>query len=580
MSNILKWKLNDFENEEMFNLDINKRVLYTNTNRFPTRKYLIEKGQNSGLFSCGFSKEFFVDFVNNKQLKNAYFNHYSNNLQSAFIFYFGVVKYCISPKEMQLAICELVEKNELNAKDKNVQIVLKKLEEINSYKHFLDNFLTLKLNKNAFVKEDVLPFFKVFFTPSKSFDVELIKNEKNSDLRKNLYALSLFIDELELKDFYDVPAEILTRIEKLNNCEYGDFENVKNQLKKFADLDIYHKDIINPELRALILDDMPKNLSLPEKSLYIYFKMCMTLRYDDKYYNRADIEQHQNINQIKNITPQNPNVVCTDFSAIYARLLNEIGIRPRIYILAKNTGTPILLESQKHSFEPSHMWVEFDADKFTISADAIPTILFGDLAYFKFGTFQKITKKGQRVGLLCKNENEITKLDFDVVCYRVIQELQNNLNLTDERFENYFLASDIKARINDSAKNFPLAMRYRLLFKIAETVDLHNLELAQYLTLVARKLFTFEEDLYYNEETGEFKFTFVRNDENSHNKHTEIVFSYKNLHPQTSKEDFVHCILDGGRLPKFISKKQLTKMFETEDFAQIKEEGTPPGIKL
>ena len=579
MTNILKWNLNDSSNEQAFNLNFNKRAIFTSANRYPSREYLIKNNQNQSLFTCCFSKEFFLDFINNQEIQKAYFNHYKNNLQSAFVFYFGVISYCVSPKEMQLAINELVEKNEINSNDKNVKEVLKNLENINSYNNFLNNFLGLKFKKTELASNEDLPFFKTFFTPKKSFEIELIKQQNNPNLRKNLYALSLLIEDLELKHYFNIPEEILNRISKLENYEYGDFENVKNQFKKFPNLSIFHQEILDPELKSLILDGMPEKFNQIEKSLFIYFKMCLVLSYDDKYYNRADIEAHNTIAQIKNITPKNPNVVCTDFSVIYANLLSEIGIKPRIYMMNKFMGTPTLLESVNNKLEASHMWVEFDADKFTVSADATPTILFGDLAYFKFGTFEKITKKGKRVGLLCKNENEITKLDFDVVCYRVIRELQNNLNLKGERFEDYFLASDIKSRISEDAKNFPLAMRFRLLFKIVESVDLHGLELAQYLTVTEHKLFNKDEDLYYDE-NGLFKFTFVRNDENTRNKHTDVIFSYKNLHPKTNKEEFIHCVLDGKHKPKFLTKNQLTKMFKTEDYALIKEEGTPPGIKL
>lgn len=85
---------------------------------------------------------------------------------------------------------------------------------------------------------------------------------------------------------------------------------------------------ISQELYDDIYKDMPDELSLEEKALYIYTKLCSVLEYDEEYVYRGKgispkFESDFSKEHLERIVP-GTKITCYDFSRIYAKMVNEI----------------------------------------------------------------------------------------------------------------------------------------------------------------------------------------------------------------------------------------------------------------
>ena len=162
---------------------------------------------------------------------------------------------------------------------------------------------------------------------------------------------------------------------------------------------VYREAVVDDDLRKAIFDGMPDDISDLEKALYIYIKMCKTLTYDDEYYavNQRGVAtaKHQDIGYVSTITPENNKVVCFEFNAIYSKFLSELGI---------NFGSDYK-GSIDESYGDSHANLEFRCGKFLVRADAVTSILSGDIARSKINQ--------PLVGLMCFNFNMDTQKEFD-----------------------------------------------------------------------------------------------------------------------------------------------------------------------
>lgn len=85
---------------------------------------------------------------------------------------------------------------------------------------------------------------------------------------------------------------------------------------------------ISSELHQQTIDEMPENLTLEEKAIYIYCKLCKILSYDEGYLYRDKLDKvnyqsffyKQHLEEIK----PGSKITCFDFSRIYSKLVNEI----------------------------------------------------------------------------------------------------------------------------------------------------------------------------------------------------------------------------------------------------------------
>ncbi len=222
------------------------------------------------------------------------------------------------------------------------------------------------------------------------------KNEKINDINSFHFAyLVAHFLKYEILNNYLVPDIIKKRYQEIVDSKLIDIQALNQKYDNGGDIVSQVK--VNPELKMAILKDIPNNLTLLEKSIFIYLRMCDLLTYDDEYYvfdQRGEVvKKHADINHIREISPTNNLVVCYEFAAIYAFLLREY-----------NIPLEIRYGENKKNYGSEHAFLEYRISKYMVSADAFTGILNGDVFYVKVGK--------PLVGLECINENAETSKEF------------------------------------------------------------------------------------------------------------------------------------------------------------------------
>ena len=85
---------------------------------------------------------------------------------------------------------------------------------------------------------------------------------------------------------------------------------------------------ISKELREAVYKDMPDDLSLEEKALYIYAKLCKELEYDEEYLYKgkgitSKFESDFSQEHLESIKPGS-KITCFDFSRTFEKFVNEL----------------------------------------------------------------------------------------------------------------------------------------------------------------------------------------------------------------------------------------------------------------
>lgn len=133
--------------------------------------------------------------------------------------------------------------------------------------------------------------------------------------------------------------------------------------------------------------------------------MCKTLTYDEEYYAAGQkgkpAIKHKDISYVSSITPTNNKVVCFEFNIIYAKFLDELGIKFKT----------IYKGVVEELYGEGHAYLDFRCEKYLVRADSVTSILRGDLAQAKVNSPLK--------GLKSFNRNIDTYKEFNELVDRV-----------------------------------------------------------------------------------------------------------------------------------------------------------------
>ena len=237
-------------------------------------------------------------------------------------------------------------------------------------------------------------------------------------VRKDYYlyaVISLLNNSMAFVD-YRFPEQVIYRFNVLKSNEIVDLEAL-NKIKVTLDPTI-DKISISEELQHAVLENMNSSLSVLEKAIYIYIKLCKLLSYDDEFYavnQRGYIAlKHENLDGIVHITPENSKVVCYEFNSIYAKFLDKLKIK-------------FVTKSAMNGFYKGHTNLIFRVGKFLVEADSVKSILKCDLVSAKLNN--------PLTGLRCINTNEDTIDDFNYLLssiYFIIGEEENQSDKVEE----------------------------------------------------------------------------------------------------------------------------------------------------
>ena len=173
-----------------------------------------------------------------------------------------------------------------------------------------------------------------------------------------LYAAYTFFKIYAIEE-YILPPLVYKHFETIQRQELVDTEAI-NAIMQIKDTNIA-KIKVNEELRREVYHNLPKELDSLEKAIYIYYKLCKMLFYDDEFAANdkgASSIEHENYEHISTITPENNRVVCYEFNAIYAKFLEELGLN---------------FETRQYKEEGfgGHASLIFRSQKYLVKADSV-----------------------------------------------------------------------------------------------------------------------------------------------------------------------------------------------------------------
>ena len=374
-----------------------------------------------------------------------------------------------------------------------------------------------------------------------------------------LYAIKEYFSRKYIESEYFIYESIKTRLDSIKESKYIDIDainhNLENNDYNFEEIEV------NEELKQLIIKDMPSYLTPLEKAIYIYIKMCKVLTYDEEFYavNQRGLvaDRHEEVSNVKKITPKNNRVVCYEFNAIFEKMIYDYGIISDV--------------DQKlvNGFGGGHASLVFRDGKFLISADAVTGILQGDIMQAKLN--QPLQ------GLTCKNRNSQTRQEFQQslqMVYSLIASQEKQL--TSNEVGTYETFEDILrqySEMTENLKSVSLEEKMQILMAKIEATQLTGIDGFSYILQLRKELFT------EHEQKANFKVSIIREntpDEEKIAKPKAIMA----LRVPTEEGHLVRYFVYYPNEPLVeVSLEQLQKKFDEREFEYI-DRGDPrmPGI--
>lgn len=129
----------------------------------------------------------------------------------------------------------------------------------------------------------------------------------------------------------------------------------------------------NEEFIEQIVSSIPSDLTLLEKTIYVYSKLCRVLSYDSTFFMNNKTENMLNPNLMNTFDSDNNYVVCHGFAYIFASILRKIGI--------ENIKENMTIVNDKFL---GHSNITYMVDENVIFADSTREVIGGDLEIHKF----------------------------------------------------------------------------------------------------------------------------------------------------------------------------------------------------
>lgn len=225
-----------------------------------------------------------------------------------------------------------------------------------------------------------------------------------------------------------------------------------------------------------IIGNMPTNMTNLEKTIYVYLKMCTLLTYDEEFYAsfQDDLtnKKHSDINRLSTITKINNQVICYEFNAIYAKILDKLGYKFKIVLQNENCL----------GYGYGHTSLMYVCDEYIVSADSVTSVLCGDLQLVKRGKLP--------VGINCKNESLDIIKEFNYTLEEISELIKdqrvkkdNNFMKTLDEYRSLIELSNIAPNINEKIDMF-----FELLLKS----NLNGVDAIGYITVLANGIFNSE----------------------------------------------------------------------------------------
>ena len=234
------------------------------------------------------------------------------------------------------------------------------------------------------------------------------------------YALVDFIERQRIFIKYDLPEVARERYNSIKNYSLIDYESLnKNRVNNDLDRNgesVLDKITISDELNNYLNEHIDKTYSKLEKAIYYYLRLCEVLTYDQNYFlaeSTSILENHESIENINSITPENNQIIKYDFVIIFAKILSLLKID---FTIDQNL--------MAGSFSNGQM-LSFRYGEYLISLNSIANLGESDLTNVKIND--------EIVNLSSINKNYVTKIKFR----ELVNKIYNDINLKREKQETF-----------------------------------------------------------------------------------------------------------------------------------------------
>lgn len=370
-----------------------------------------------------------------------------------------------------------------------------------------------------------------------------------------VYMLIDFIESCRILEKYLIPDIALERYINLYSGNIVDYESINKNEKTNDDYtpgvsmaDLIHLD---EELEMAITKDMKEEYSLLEKAIYIYYKLCELLSYDQEYYaanqKGDEADKHLDIDRISKINLIDNEVVCYEFIAIYSHLLKKLGIKYTVN------------NAVQDEYGKGHSTISFKVGEYLVTADSTLSVLQNDMTSAKINAPIK--------GLQLTNKNIMTRNKFNEIYKKVIKEIYENKE-NKEKFETSVLAYQAKYE----QKHLSKKDKIYLLFKEIGNTKLKGIDVISVHTRVYYHLFRHDQDISIN---------FISSAVNAYKDYNYTPLTI--LSVKVSDDNYVYYQIDPNNpsLVETISANDIRDLFLSRDYAYIGKQGnTIPGINL
>ena len=446
---------------------------------------------------------------------------------------------------------------------------LKELEEKLDFKLFekevLDDVFSIVIDGEKFEvsTNNLLSFLTCSDKEYEEF-FDLAKEQNIYDIPKDKFAFVVvkFVDYCDIFSKYLVPDKIAMRCDELSSSKRIDIQAMNEMEKTYApNLD---KVFVDYKLKNRILEGLPRDVSDLEKAAYIYIKMCKLLVYDDEFYAfdmRGNVKKkHVNINNLANINLVDNKVVCYEFNAIYAKILDELGIKFEMNV------------NPFREFGGGHANLEFRDGKFLVLADAVKSILNGDLTRAKLNQVLN--------GFVCLNNNSETKEEFSEKVTRmyelvVKQEKEKSGDKSKPEVEKSETFDDIVSKYKKmtSIKRINLDDKFRILVDKANGSNLHKIDVFAYMLQLKKIIFS------ESEQQKNIMMSIIKKNFGGDSATVNMILSLNNSGFDEATEQTLYYIHDGYCF-SISSKEELDDKFDSKYFEYI-DDSDPrvPGIE-
>lgn len=384
----------------------------------------------------------------------------------------------------------------------------------------------------------------------------IVNGEKRTyPKRVVVYMLINFIEKKRILENYLLPEVALNRYIELYSCKQIDYESINKYEKSNDDYDngVSISELINLDegLENAVLSDMNPTYSLLEKAIYIYYKLCELLSYDQEFYaanqKGEEAESHCDINRINKVSLENNEVVCYEFIAIYSYFLKKLGIKYTVD------------NAVQDEYGKGHSTISFKVGEYLITADSTRSILNNDMTSAKINA--------PLIGMRLTNENVATRNKFLETYKKVINDIQKS-----KKDKKIFADSVREYREKYAKEKLSKKEKLYLLFKEIGNTKLKGIDVISVHMRIYEHLFKQDDDVSIN---------FISSTVNAYKD-----FNYTPLtiiSVKISDGNYIYYQIDPNNpsLVEIISKEEIKELFESRDYAYLgKEDRIIPGINL